>query len=320
MPDASPGDAAAWPAQDPAADRQALPSAAIRGMLWMVVAQACFALMNLGARFGGRSLHWTEVGLARFLLGAAVAFGVARTRGVPLVIMDQRAAWSRSVFGTISAVGVFVAVTSPRIPLGDAATLAATTPIFVALLAPPILGEPLGKRTALAVLLSFAGVVAVVQPTFEAAADIAAIATLGAFCFALALLSLRRLGAGERPEAIVLHFSVVASVAFGIAAAFHWRTPGAAELGWLLLTGIAAGAAQLAMTRAFALDQAAPITALSALGVVFTHLLAGLFLGERPGPLQLGGTLLVLGAGVMLALGAGRRSAATRERQAVRAA
>ena len=48
------------------------------------------------------------------------------------------------------------------------------------------------------------------------------------------------------------------------------------------------------MTRAYSLHRAAPVTALSNLGVVFTYLLALPIFPERPSEWQIGGSLLVL--------------------------
>jgi drug/metabolite transporter (DMT)-like permease len=56
------------------------------------------------------------------------------------------------------------------------------------------------------------------------------------------------------------------------------------------------------MTRAYSLHRAAPVTALSGLGIVLTHLLAVPIFGERPSGWQLAGSLLVIGATVLLAM------------------
>ena len=59
------------------------------------------------------------------------------------------------------------------------------------------------------------------------------------------------------------------------------------------------------MTRAYSLHRAAPLAALSGLGIVLTHLLAIPIFGERPTVWQIGGTLLVIGASLLLSTGNG---------------
>lgn len=267
----------------------------------MVVAQVFFAGMNVCTRLGSRSLPWSEIGAARFLLGALIALGIAGYRGSSLRITDRTNTWRRSVYGTIAAVCTFYALASSRIDLGDVATLGATAPIFVALLSRPLLAEAVGGRVAFAIAVGFAGIVAILRPSLAIALPIAGLATAGAFFYALAMIWLRKIGPGESHEAVVLHFSLVALGAF-LALAFPvWRWPDW-ESGLLLLgAGIGGGAGQIAMTRAYALHRAAPVTALTGLGIVFTHLFAMPVFGDRPSVWQVTGSLLVIAAGCLLA-------------------
>lgn len=272
----------------------------LAGLGWMLLAQVCFALMNVSARLAGSDLPWTEVIASRFLIGALLAILVARVRGASLRVADRRASWARAIFGTLSALCVFYAITSPRIHLGDAATLGATVPIFVALLAPRILGEQPNRAVGIAIALAFVGAVMVLQPQFRSAVGVAAIATLGALFYAFVILLLRRMGA-ESGEAIVLHFSLVAFATTLLLSIPVWRTPTLTQAIWLAGTGITGGTAQLAMTRAYALDHATRVSALTYAGIVFTYLLAVPVFGERPGPLGLFGATCVMAAGLLLA-------------------
>jgi drug/metabolite transporter (DMT)-like permease len=273
---------------------------ATRGLGWMIAAQGCFAVMNVCTRFGSRHLPWPEIAAVRFLVGALLAAGLGATTGRTLRVTDRAGIWRRSIYGTLAAAASFYALGSSRIAVGDAVTLGATTPIFVALLSRPLLGERVGRHVAAAVTLAFAGVLAIVRPSFAVAWPVALVATTGAVFYALALLWLRRIGPGESHEAIVLHFSLVGLATMVALALPVWRWPdwpgGLALLG----AGLGGGGAQLAMTRAYALQRAAPVTAISNLGVVFTYLLAVPFFGDLPTPWQLAGAALVIAATVLL--------------------
>src|SRR4051794_25840140 len=176
------------------------------GLAWMVLAQALFAAMNVCTRAGARTLPWAEIAAARFLVGAGIAVAIARLRNSSLRIVDRPNTWRRSVYGTTAAVCTFYALASPRISLADAVTLGATAPIFVALLSKPLLGERVGAPVVLAVALGFAGIVAVVRPSFATGLPVALIATLGAAFLALALIWLRKIGPAESHEAVAFHF------------------------------------------------------------------------------------------------------------------
>lgn len=269
----------------------------------MILAQAFFAGMNVCTRLGARDLPWAEVGAARFLVGALMAGALGYSQGASLRITDRRGAWHRSGFGALSALCTFYALGSSRIALGDVATLGATAPIFVAVLSGPLLGERVGGRVTLAIVLVFAGIVGVVGPSFGIAAPVAAIAMAGAVLYALALIWLRKIGPGETPQAVVLHFSIIGLCAMLAFAIPVWEWPDTRGGLLLLGAGLTGGGAQIAMTRAYSLHRAAPLAALSGLGIVLTHLLAIPVFGERPTVWQISGSLLVIGASLLLATG-----------------
>jgi drug/metabolite transporter (DMT)-like permease len=273
----------------------------------MVLAQLCFAAMNVCTRLGASHLPWAEIAAARFFIGALAAVGVAAARGSSLRVTDRPGTWRRSIFGTLAAMGSFYALSATQIGLGDAATLGATAPIFVALLSGPLLGERVGRHLWLAVALAFTGIVALLRPSFDAAAPVALVATAGAFFYALGMIWLRKIGPGESHEAVVLHFSLTACVAMIVLALPRWAWPDAEGGLYLLGAGLGGGGAQLAMTRAYSLHRAAPITALSNLGIVFTYLLALAVFPARPTGWQIAGTLFVIAATVLVG-GTTRRS------------
>lgn len=270
------------------------------GLAWMVLAQMFFAAMNVCTRLGARALPWSEIAATRFLIGALVAALIAHVRGTSLRVTDRGNTWRRSVYGTIAAICTFYALASDRLSLGDAVTLGATAPIFVALLSQPLLGERVGHRVMLAVAIGFVGVLAVVRPSFNGSMTVAGIAILGAAFYALAMIWLRKIGPGESHEAVVLHFSLVAFAALLALSLPIWEWPDRRGAVYLLGAGLAGGGAQIAMTRAYSLARAAPVTALSGLAIAFTYVLAVPVFQERPTPWQLAGSLLIIVAGLLL--------------------
>jgi len=273
-----------------------------------------FTAMNIFSRLGGKDVPWSEVAGARFLFGAIVVLLVAKSRGASLRATDRKNTWLRSIFGTLASIGFFYSVTSPRIPLGDAITLGATGPIFVALLSQRLLGERVGRHLGLVVLLAFVGVVGVVRPTFQSAAPVALMATSSAFFYALALIWLRKIGPSESSEAIVLHFSLIAAITNLLISIPVWVTPNLEASLYLVGTGLTGGIGQIAMTRSYTYSSgAASLSVFSYLSIVFTHMLAIPIFGEHVGPLQLAGTGLVILSGVLLALDAWRSGRLARD-------
>jgi drug/metabolite transporter (DMT)-like permease len=271
-----------------------------RALAWMALAQLLFAVMGIGARIGGRDVPWQEVAATRFTVGAVTAYVVARLRGQSLRLTHLRAAWMRSLFGTLSAFGTFYVYASPQLPIGDAVTLLATSPIFVALLSAPLLGERVRPSIVVALALGFSGIVLVAQPSFSTAGHLVAAGTGAALAGSMAMVWLRRIGPNESSEAIVLHFSCVGCAAMLLASIPVWKTPTAHDAMPLAFMGLSGGLAQIAMTRAYTLDHAARVSAMALSSVAFMRLLAVPVFGEVPSLVQAAGSLLVIGSGVLL--------------------
>jgi drug/metabolite transporter (DMT)-like permease len=268
----------------------------------MLLAQLLFAVMGVAARIGARGVPWQEVCASRFLVGAICAYAVARARGQPLRIVRVREAWIRSAFGTLAAAGTFYVYAAPRLAIGDAVTLFATSPIFVALLSAPLLGERVRRGVGIAISVAFVGIALVAQPSFSTAGHVVAAGAGAAVASALAMIWLRRIGPSESSEAIVLHFSTIGTVVMALASIPVWRTPSPGEAAVLLVTGLSGGLAQITMTRAYSLDHAARVSAIGYSQVVFARLLALPVFGEIPNALQALGSSLVIASGALLTL------------------
>ncbi len=275
----------------------------LRAAAWMGLAQLLFALMGIGARLGGRGVPWQEVGATRFFVGGLTAYVVARVRRQSLSITRLRESWFRSAFGTLSAAGTFYVYSAPDLPIGDAITLFAISPIFVALASLPLLGERVKQNVVVALVFGFSGIAIVAKPSFSSAPHLVAAGAGTAMATALAMVWLRRIGPSESSEAIVFHFSCIGFGAMLLGALPFWRTPNARDAMVLGLMGLSGGLAQIAMTRAYALDEAARVSAMTYTSVVFMRLLAVPAFGEIPNAMQIIGSLLVIASGVVLALG-----------------
>ncbi len=282
----------------PNAARDDRPFAAV---LWMVAAQACFACMSLGGRLLAGRVAWPQVALVRFVIGALAAYLVARIRLQRLVIRHRSAQFWRSVFGTLAAMGTFYLLSRAEMALGDAVTLFATSPLFVALISLPLLGERVTKSTLAAALFGFLGVILIARPSMSSAPWLVAIGIGTAASTAIAMVWLRRMGPDESSEAIVFYFSLFGAVPLLGLAYRQWKDPTAAE--WLLLvtTAFAGGFGQIFMTRAYSLTSAARVSAVMSTGVVMTRFAAMGILGERADGLQWLGTAIIVIATTLVA-------------------
>jgi drug/metabolite transporter (DMT)-like permease len=288
----------------------------------MALGAVLFALMNFLARVATASASWATVAASRAAVGALVAAAVARLRGVSLAPNDGRGVFWRSLLGTVSMLATFYALSSRAMSLGDTVTLLNLAPVFLAVLAPFFLRERTSAAVAIAIGIALGGVILIVRPTFlfganatattdasggPSATVTAAVAVGAALSTAIAMMLLRRVGQTERPEAVAFHFSLFAAIALSGISLFDFRMPTLRDAACMVGAGLCAGVAQLAMTRAYALESAARVSGMSYLSVVASAALGAIALGERPEPTALAGIALVILGGIVVTV---RRSTA----------
>ncbi len=280
----------------------ALADRPLQALGYMLLAAAAFALMNTLAR-GLRAIPWPMLALSRGVLGLGAALVVARWRGASLRVVNGPVMWRRSLFGTTGMVCTFYALT--HMPLSDATALLNTTPLWIALLAWWTLGErPTGAVVA-ALAVAALGVALIERPSFAAGQWTGLVALGAGAAGAVAMVSLRRLS-GETPEAVVVHFSAVAAGVMAVLSGLwcwqHGAPAGLSPRMWVGVTamGAAATVGQLAMTRAYALDQAARVGAVGWMQVVFALGLDAVVFARIPEAHARAGIVLLLAAGGML--------------------
>jgi drug/metabolite transporter (DMT)-like permease len=182
---------------------------ASRPYVWMLCGSFSFSLMAEFAHVLSRTCDWQIIAIARSGLVALFAAALAYIVGARLVFVGPLRLWIRSIAGSCSMLGTFYAFS--QLPAADVLTLTNTFPIWVAILSWPLYGTPPSAKMIAAMLLGVVGVGLVEQPHLEAG-NLGVFAALGAALFtAVAMLGLHSLK-GIDPRAIVVHFSVVATV------------------------------------------------------------------------------------------------------------
>jgi drug/metabolite transporter (DMT)-like permease len=273
----------------------------------MVAAAFFFSLMSLFVKLAGRRLPVSEIVLFRSLVMVAISGVMVWRAGVYPWGVRKRLLILRGVVGFCALFGFFFAVT--RLPLADVTVIHFTNPVYTAVLATVLLGETMRRNEIAGLVLSIAGVVLVVRPTFlfgSLAGDLdlfaVGVALLVSVLSACAYVTIRKLRETEHYLVIVLYFAMVSVVAAVPLAAGDFRMPEPSEWGLVLGAGVFTQLAQICLTRGLALERAGRAMSMSYIQVVFAVVWGALFFGDFltvPGLAGAGlifaGTLLVAG-------------------------
>jgi drug/metabolite transporter (DMT)-like permease len=248
----------------------------------------------------GERADWRITAVVRAGLVFLFTWIIAARHGTPLVAWGPPTLWMRSIAGSISMLLTFYAMA--RLPVGTLLTLTNTFPLWVTLIAWPVLGHRPTALFAVAVISGVAGVAFIEGPqsTGIRAASVAAL--LASFCTAIVMIGLHRLRSVES-LAIVVHFSAVATVVcflYSVVTACLWepidlnalKDPKTIVL--LLGVGMCGTAGQVSMTRAFGLGRPQNLSVVFLSQVVFALGFDWAIWGRNLTPMTLAGTILIL--------------------------
>lgn len=279
-----------------------------RGMTYMLIASGSFAAMNAFVAGLTRSgIPWQTGAFARATLAVALAVAIARARGAKLAIRRQGAMWSRSLAGSAALLGNFYAL--GHLPLADATALLNTAPLWTIPLAFVSLRELPGPRVLIALCVAASGLLLILRPTTGVVNTAGLVALAAGASTAFAMVSLRRL-ATETPEAVVAHFFTTAMVVTGVLLVAEVIRQGGhpplhvRDIACLVAIGVTGTIAQLAMTRAYALDRAVRVGVVGWVQIALELAIdTAFFRGSMPA-MTLAGIGLMIAAGALLVIDA----------------
>jgi drug/metabolite transporter (DMT)-like permease len=268
---------------------------------WMLVAGFFFAAMAMFVKLGGAHFESTELGFYRSLGAFLFISG--------FVLAKRERVWNphmgthllRSTAGTFGIVTYFYGISN--LPLATATTLNYTSPLFLAVATTVVLGEKFSRWLLVAILLGFAGVVMLLQPTFAAGKEGAAM--VGLFSGLLgswAYLGVRTLSRYGEPEWRILFwfgfFGTIGCAAWQLAfSTFH---PVRWDNVWILAgIGVLGTAAQLAMTRAYRTGNTLVVGSLSYSTIVFSTLFMVTFWDDRLAFAGWAGIVVIVASGLI---------------------
>lgn len=267
-----------------------LPAAA-----WMLGAVVSFSLMAVSGRMVSFTLDTFEIMTYRSVIGLAIVLAVASVAGTRRQITRRSPGLqlARNLFHFAGQNLWFYAIA--LIPLAQVFALEFTSPLWVLVLSPLMLGERLTRMRILAAAAGFVGILIVARPgpeTINAGTVAAAAAAIG---FAASVLFTKRLTRSETLTCILFWMTATQTV-FGLICAGadgDVALPPAAAVPWLACIAFGGLSAHFCLTTALRL---APATLVSPVDFTRLPLIAvlGLVLFDEPAD-----AFVILGAAVI---------------------
>ena len=269
----------------------------------MCGAMMCFTGLDTSSKWLGHKLPVAEIVWSRYAGAGLIAIAVARPWSRPAVWRSGRP-WLQALRSLLllgSTASVVVALR--QLQLAESATIAFLAPIFVALLAGPLLGERVGRERMIAIGVGFLGVVIATRPGTSAFQPIVIVAMAGVACNACYVLATRKLAGIDSSHTTLLWTQAAGLLLLTPALPWVWRWPESLHV-WLVMAGLglfaAAGHGLLIVAHKFA--PAPVLTPFSYTQLVWMIVSGLLVFGDWPPAATLAGAALVALCGAWLAL------------------
>jgi drug/metabolite transporter (DMT)-like permease len=254
-----------------------------RAALWMIGAIVSFSMMAIAGREVLGNLDTFELMMYRSLIGAVIvtAIGAATGRLAQVRTRKFRLHAVRNVFHFAGQNLWFFGVSV--IPLAQLFAFEFTTPIWVALLAPLVLGEVMNRTRAVAVLLGFIGILIVARPGFSPLGVGHLAAVTAAIGFAGTVLATKLLSRTETVWTILFWMTWMQAL-FGLVCAGidgDIALPLMADVMWVAVVGLGGLTAHLSITSAL---QCAPASIVAPMDFTRLPIIAvvGMVLYDEP--------------------------------------
>jgi len=269
------------------------------GALLMVASMLCFASMDAATKYIIHDYGVAQVLFVRSVVFTGFAALLAHRRGGLRRAMHSARPWLQAGRAALAVVESAAFVLAFRyLPLADAHSVGASSPLFVVALSAPLLGEPVGRDRWLAVLAGFAGVLLIIRPGFIALNLALLLPLAGAFMWGLFQILLRLCSRTDSNETTLLWSAVVGLVLTSFVGLPGWTPP--TGQAWVLLTVIAllGCLGSLALTVALAVAEAAAIQPYSYTLLLWVTVLGMVVFGDMPDRWTVAGGAIVVASGL----------------------
>jgi drug/metabolite transporter (DMT)-like permease len=273
----------------------------LRGALLVVVAVGIFAVMDTIAKYLARSYPVPGVLWARYAANLLVLLAFLAARGELKRLRTARPG-VQIARGLLLAGASFLYFTSLTVlPLAEAAAIGFVMPLFLALLAVPMLGERMDGARMAAVLVGLAGALVIVRPGAAVFTPYALLPVGMAICNALYQILTRRVAGIEHPLTSVVWGAIIGALLFSFALPFYWVTP-TGLWHWTLLgiIGVLASVGHFTLIKAYDYANATGLAPFFYTQLVWVILLGWLVFGDFPDGWSLLGTGIIVASGIYL--------------------
>jgi drug/metabolite transporter (DMT)-like permease len=276
------------------------------GIPLALLAVLCFTLLDGTAKAMADGHHMAMLVWARYAFGLGwLLLLMPKGRGLGVLATDRPLVHvARGLLVMASTGFMFAAVR--HLPLATIYAIAFLSPLIVAILSVPVLGERVRPAQWLAILGGFAGVLVVVRPGMVALDWTILLPFAMAATYAGYQILTRVTGLEDPPLTALLYMTLVGFATSTLSLPVAWTTPEPWDWAVFAAMGAFGTMGHLCLIKALTVAPASVVSPFTYSQIVWATLVGALWFGQPPDAPTLAGAAIVIASGIWLMRAGGR--------------
>ncbi len=244
------------------------------------------------------------VNLVRYVVVLVMALVIMLRRRTPFVADTRQRGLLIGRGVMLGLVGVCFMPALQYLPLAQATAIYFLAPLIIVALSPFVLGERVGIKQYLLVLVGMFGMLLIVHPGGELSPVGSLLMFVAAFSFALVQLLTRKLAGRVPGEQQYFYAAVTCTIMGSVVLVFYWPQvwPDMTDSLAMLLVGVLSGVGQYLLIRAFLLVPASTLAPFNYFHLMLAVIFSMVVFDQVPPMMAVWGMLLITAAGLSLTM------------------
>jgi drug/metabolite transporter (DMT)-like permease len=273
----------------------------IHGFLPAFCSACCFAIMAMCIKIASSELPAVQLVFLRSIIGLFIILPIVLPRGINFINTPIIHLHMLRGFISLCAMTCFFYAIS-HVGLSESTLLNASSPLFIGLLAMPVLKEKITFQSAMALVVGFIGVCFILKPGTDLFTFAALIGLCSGLFIACAKILVRFMATTEPVMRTVFYFSIFSTIYSSILMIWFWQTPTMFDVSIMVLAAICATGGQTLLTYSFTHNEAVTVAPFTYVTVMMATLFGWVGWNELPDIGSSIGAILIIGSCLSLTI------------------
>ncbi|WP_421695174.1 DMT family transporter [Aestuariivirga sp.] len=271
------------------------------GIGLMLAAMAVLPFLDVIAKYLGRQgLPVLEIVWARLFFGALVTMPFAvKARGLKGLVPNMPVMHVIRASFMIAATGSFFAALH-YLSIADTLAIFFIQPLIVTLLSPLVLGETVGIRRWVAVMIGFIGTLIIIRPGFQELNPGVFLALGAGASLAIYLLLTRRISGSAPAVVTTFYTSLCGAIIMSDIVLFLWEAPTPSQWAFFVLLALIANGGHYLIIKAYDHAEASLLAPLAYTEMIMATVAGWYFFGDFPDIWTFAGVAILIACAIYI--------------------